>query len=108
MSTPSESAAGLLAESGLTANQLGRLTGVAGRTFQYWASGSTPSSGDAKRLAELHDLVAGLPAATPPQRRALLLDSANGQSLFHRFYAATPRAQQIQFPVPLLERLGIG
>lgn len=107
MSASAAEATWLLAEAGLTMNQLGRCLGVVGRTVHSWAHGTTPSPRDAERLSELHQLVRGLPAETPEGRRALMLASSNGASLLHRFTAGTPRAQRIQFSIPLIERFGL-
>ena len=96
----------LLAESGLTAAQLGRLTGVTPRAVHHWASGSTPSARQLGRLRSLHWLVFSLDAPTPAERRALMLDSSQGPSRFQVFREATGSAQQIQFSIPVTERLG--
>lgn len=98
----------LISDSGLTANQIGRLLGGLGRAVHHWAAGSTPSPRIAARLLELHRLVFSLEADTPEGRRALMLDSSRNPSLFLQFQNETGRPQQIQFPVPVLERLGVG
>lgn len=98
----------LLSGSGLTANQIGRLMGGLGRAVHHWASGSTPSPRMAGRLLDLHRLVFSLDADTPEGRRAIMLDSSRHPSLFLQFQNETGRPQQIQFPVPVLERLGVG
>ncbi|MCC3292588.1 hypothetical protein [Arthrobacter sp. zg-Y1110] len=101
-----EAARELLKSSGLSTAQIGRLTGTSARSVHSWASGTVLSPARAKRLMELHELVFSLDASSPAARLALMLDSSRGQSLFHRFHAATPRPQQIQFPIPVMERLG--
>ena len=96
----------LLDESGLTVSQVGRAVGVSARTVHHWTAGAEPSGSAAERLLALRQLVEGLDAQTPAGRRAALLDSSAGASLFSLFLAGTPRAQQVHFPVPVAERLG--
>ncbi|MCC3299271.1 hypothetical protein [Arthrobacter caoxuetaonis] len=106
MKAYASTAAWLLAESGLTANQIGRCLDVPGRALHSWSHGTTPPPRCIERLEELKELILSLPADNPEDRRALLLDSAKGPSLFRRFMDTTPRSQRIQFTVPLIERLG--
>lgn len=96
----------LLSESGLTAAQLGRLTGVTGRAVHHWASGSAPNARQLGRLRSLHWLVFSLDARTPEARRERLLDSSNGPSQYQVFREATGFNQRIQYSIPVTERLG--
>lgn len=97
----------LLTESGLTASQVGRAVGVSARTVHHWRTGAEPSPAASERLKALQRLVEGLDVTTPAGRRAELLDSSAGASLFAVFRADVPHAQQIHFPVPVIERLGL-
>lgn len=96
----------LLTESGLTAAQLGRLTGVTGRAIHHWASGSAPNARQLGRLRSLHWLVFSLNAQTPEGRRALMLDSSAGPSRFQVFREASGHNQRIQYSIPVIERTG--
>lgn len=108
---PSGSVAALVSDlkekSGLTAEQLGRLMGVSRRSIHNWAAGASISATREERVRQLGLLVFGLPADTPEERRALLLDSSTGASLFRQFADADTLHQQIQFPIPVDERLGL-
>lgn len=104
---PREAAIDLLASSGLNTRQLGAALGVVGRTFFNWATGSPVPERYQPRLQELHRLVFELDVSTPEERRRLLLSSPNGQSPYHRFMAAQPKAQRIHDVIPVRERLGL-
>lgn len=103
---PVKAARQLVRESGLTAAQIGRLTGVTGRAVANWAAGSTPSPRRTDRIRALHELVFSLDASDPTERRRLMLTSVQGPSLFWQFQDETVRPQRIQYPVPVMERLG--
>lgn len=96
--------ADLKAESGLTADQLGRLMGVTRRSIHNWAAGSPIAPKHESRIRALSEMVFGLEAPTPEARRALLLDSTSGPSLFSAFLESAPRAERIQHPIPVSER----
>lgn len=96
----------LLTESGLTAAQLGRLTGVTSRAIHHWAAGSMPNARQLGRLRSLHWLVFSLDAQTPEARRALMLESSTGPSRFQVFREATGSNQRIQYFIPVTERMG--
>lgn len=99
--------AALKAESGLTADQLGRLLGVSRRSIHNWATGSAIASSHEERVRELDSFISSLPAYTPEERRSLLLDSSNGPSLFKQFASKADHPQRIKFGVPVEERLGL-
>jgi DNA-binding transcriptional regulator YiaG len=99
--------AALKVESGLTADQLGRLLGVSRRSIHNWAAGSAIASTHEEKVRELDSFIASLPAYTPDERRALLLDSSNGPSLFKQFASRANHPQRIKFGVPVEERLGL-
>lgn len=91
-------------ESGLTAEQLGRMLGVTRRSVHNWAAGASIAPKHRARLQKLHELVFGLAATTPDERRDLLLDSATRPSLYRQLVNGTSRAARVQYPVPMIER----
>lgn len=97
----------LRSESGLTANQLGRLLGVSRRSVYNWAAGSPIAAAREERLRELHSMVLNLPAKSPDMRRNLLLDSSNGPSIFRQFVEGGKKNQRIKYSVPVEERFGL-
>lgn len=99
--------ANLKVESGLTADQLGRLMGVSRRSIHNWAAGTAIAPVHEERLRELEMLVFSLSAGSPEERRKILLDSSNGPSLFKQFAAKADAPQRIKFGVPVEERLGL-
>lgn len=99
--------ASLKVESGLTADQLGRLLGVSKRSIHNWAAGTTIAPAHEARLRELEMLVFSLSADSPEERRKILLDSSNGPSIFKQFAAKADAPQKIKFGVPVEERLGL-
>jgi hypothetical protein len=99
--------ANLKAESGLTADQLGRLLGVSRRSIHNWAAGTVIAPAHEERLRDLERLVFSLPAHSPEERRRLLLESSNGPSIFRQFAAKADAPQRIKFGVPVEERLGL-
>ncbi|WP_272027789.1 helix-turn-helix domain-containing protein [Kocuria rosea] len=94
----------LKAESGLTADQLGRLLGVTRRSIHNWAAGSPIAPKHEPRVRALSELVFGLDATTPEGRRELMLDSSSGPSRFKIFLSSTPRSERIQHHIPVGER----
>jgi hypothetical protein len=94
-------------DSGLTADQLGRLLGVSRRSVHNWAAGLPIAAVHEERLRSLFDLVHSLTALTPEERKNQLLDSSNGPSLFKQFADKAESPQRIKFGVPLEERLGL-
>lgn len=97
----------LKTDSGLTADQLGRLLGVSRRSIHNWAAGATITPGRAERVRALSDLVFNLPSKTPEERRAHLLDSSAGPSLFRQFIEDNSRSERIKYSVPVEERFGL-
>lgn len=97
----------LKVESGLTADQLGRLLGVSRRSIHNWAAGTAIAPAHEERLRELEMLVFSLSADSPEERRKILLDSSNGPSIFKQFAAKAEAPQKIKFDVPVEERLGL-
>jgi transcriptional regulator with XRE-family HTH domain len=99
--------AALKSESGLTADQLGRLLGVSRRSIHNWAAGSAIAAVHEEKLRELESFIFSIPANTPDERRSLLLESSNGPSLFKQFASKADSPQRIKFGVPVEERLGL-
>lgn len=97
----------LKVESGLTADQLGRLLGVSRRSIHNWAAGSAIASIHEERVRDLSQLVMSLNATTPAERRAKLLASNGGRSLFKEFAAGVSKPERVQFDIPVAERLGL-
>lgn len=92
--------------SGLTADQLGRLFGVSRRSIQNWIAGGAMASQHQERLSFLLTAVAEL-GDSPENRRASLLSSSNGMSLFHRLVGQTPSDAVIQASsLTVRDRLG--
>lgn len=91
-------------ESGLTADQIGKMLGVTRRSVHNWAAGAAIAAKHQVRLEQLHDLVFGLTVHTPDERRDILLDSVTGPSLYRQFAEGTARAVRVQYPVPAIER----
>lgn len=103
----SEIVANLKVESGLTADQLGRLLGVSRRSIHNWAAGTAIAPVHEERLRDLELLVFSLSADSPEERRKMLLDSSNGPSIFKQFASRSDAPQRIKFGVPVEERLGL-
>ena len=97
----------LRAESGLTDGQIARLMGVPVRAVHHWASGSEMPPRRAERLKVIADRIFDIHAESPEDRRAHLLSSSHGKSILQQMLDDAPHDQVIQFPVPLLERLGV-
>lgn len=97
----------LKTDSGLTADQLGRLLGVSRRSVHNWAAGATIAPAREERVRALSDLVFSLPAKTPEERRTRLLDSSAGPSLFRQFIEDDSRNERIKYSVPVEERFGL-
>jgi DNA-binding transcriptional regulator YiaG len=93
---PPQSIAELRDLSGLTAGQIGRLFGVSRRSINHWLAGKVMSPVHEERLSQILLVVRGLDGSTPDQRRARLLDSSTGVSLFHRFVAQVTPPERLQ------------
>jgi transcriptional regulator with XRE-family HTH domain len=82
--------------SGLTAAQLGRLFGVSRRSINNWMAGNPMAAHHEARLSALQAALLAIPAATPEERRAALLDSSDGLSLFQQLVNEVPEGAVIQ------------
>ncbi|WP_066840017.1 helix-turn-helix domain-containing protein [Corynebacterium stationis] len=70
--------------SGLTINQLGRLFGVSRRSVHNWLNGKPMAARHEERAGDILSQVRALPGQTPSEKRAELLASRDGGSIFHR------------------------
>ncbi|MBC9704840.1 MAG: hypothetical protein H9W81_07670 [Enterococcus sp.] len=92
--------------SGLSPEQLGRLLGVTRRAIHNWAGGSPIAGKHELRIRALREMVLGLDASTPEERRVLMMESRGGSSLFQDFLISRPRLQRTEYPIPVIERFG--
>lgn len=70
--------------SGLTASQIGRMFGVSRRSVNNWMAGGPMASQHVERLSTIEQVVRSLPGRTAEERRAELLASSSGPSLFQQ------------------------
>lgn len=82
--------------SGLTASQVARLFGVSRRSVNHWLAGKPMAPQHEERLSLLLTAIQGLPGDTPDDRRSVLLNSANGMSLFHQLVQQAPTPATLQ------------
>lgn len=100
------SVAQLRDKSGLTADQLSRLFGVSRRSIQNWIAGGAMVSQHQERLSFLLATITEL-GDSRESRKASLLSSSNGMSLFHRLVGQAPRDAAIQASsLTVRDRLG--
>lgn len=92
--------------SGLTNKELGHVFQVSRRSIHNWANGSPVSSLNARRVRDFYYLVGALGGNTPEQRRSLLLSGAHGESLIEKFMSDGESPQQLQYTLPVMDRLG--
>jgi hypothetical protein len=86
----------VLVSSGLSARQVGRLLGCSERTVHAAAHGITVlPEHQLLRAERLRDIIIPL-AGSPEERRATLLRSNQGRSLFHRLVDEMPKSAVIQ------------
>lgn len=93
---PSDTISELRAISGLTADQVGRLLDVSRRTVQNWIAGNAMAIQHEEKLSGLMSVIQSLPGSTSDERRAALLDSSNGQSLFQALLNKNAQSTKIQ------------
>jgi len=103
----SEVVSRLKSESGLNADQLGRLLGVSRRSIHGWAAGGSISPAREERLMDLHAQIFNLEATSAEQRRDIILGSTNGPSLFRIWSEQAKANQRIQYTVPIEERFSL-
>jgi len=94
--SPAQRVAELRELSGLTTDQVGRLFGVSRRSVHNWINGNSMAPQHEERSAKILALVQVLPGSTPDERRAALLDSRQGTSLFHQLVAANNDGERLQ------------
>ncbi len=92
----------LIALSGLSRRQVARAVGCTERAL----ADNEQVRRHQDRITLLTAVIEPL-AATAEGRRAVLLASSSGPSLFHQLVAEVPRGQVIQVAIPVRERLGI-
>ena len=69
---------------GLTASQIGRLFGVSRRSINNWISGNSMAPRHEERLSQIQQIMLSLLGRTPDERRAELLASSTGPSIFQQ------------------------
>lgn len=94
--TPAEGISELRALSGLTADQVGRLLGVSRRSVQNWVAGNAMAVQHEEQVSRLLSVIQALPGSTANERRGALLDSSDGESLFHKLLAQRAEASRVQ------------
>lgn len=89
---------------GISFQQIARALSLSS-TRNLYSSSLAPSY--QKRFDEFEALIENLPGKTAVERKANLLNSASGPSLFMKFCSETSTHVQIQSLIPLRERLGL-
>lgn len=82
--------------SGLTTDQVGRLFGVSRRSVHNWINGNAMAPQHEERAARILAMIQALPGSAPEERRAALLDSSKGTSLFHQLAATRQEGARLQ------------
>jgi DNA-binding transcriptional regulator YiaG len=103
--TPAQRIEQLRMMSGLTTNQIARLFGVTRRSVHNWIAGNAMADHHMQRLMQVESLIEVLPEHTPEQRRARLLDSSVGKSLFQKFVDQVGGDMRLQVPAFNLREL---
>lgn len=93
---PGENISELRTLSGLTADQVGRLLGVSRRSVQNWVAGNAMAVQHEEKVSRLLSIIRALPGSTADERRGSLLDSSDGESLFHKLLAQRTEAGRVQ------------
>lgn len=86
--------------SGLTTEQVAKVFGVTRRSVHNWIAGDAMAPHHRERLAHVLALVESVPGVAPDAKRATLLDSSRGPSLYHQLAADTVRYAAVQATVP--------
>ncbi|MDR0593415.1 MAG: hypothetical protein LBG60_09235 [Bifidobacteriaceae bacterium] len=81
--------------SGLSASQLALLFGVSRRSVNNWLAGGAMAPHHADRRARIQSFLMSLNGSTPALRRAALLSSANGRSLYRQLADEIPEGPVI-------------
>lgn len=92
--------------SGLTNDQIGRLFGVSRRSIHNWLNGNPMSLRHEVRATQILQVLQAVPGTLPAERRAALLDSSRGKSLFHQL-VARPHEPVHSADLSVTERLGL-
>lgn len=105
--TPADGINELRSVSGLTVDQISRLFGVSRRSVHNWITGNPMAASHHERMSYLLTLVRSMNGSTPDLRRAELLDSSGGVSLFHQLLAQRPELARVLYsPTSPSDRLG--
>lgn len=96
--SPARRVAELRALTGLTIDQMGRLFGVSRRSVHNWINGNTMAPQHEERLATILAVAQVLPGTTPVERRAAMLDSSQGVSLFHQLMGERGEGMRLHVP----------
>lgn len=98
----------MLVNSGLSARQIGRLLGCSERTVHAVTQDLiTLPEHQLPRAERLHEIIIPL-GDSPEERRAALLRSQQGRSLFHRLVDELPKSAVIQVnSLSAIEQLGV-
>ncbi len=92
----------------LTTEQVGRLFGVSRRSVHNWINGNVMAPQHEERAARILSIMLALPGSTPAERRAALLDSSHGTSLFHQLVVSREEDPRLQVAgVSARERIGL-
>jgi len=91
----------------LTPNQVARLLGLSIRTYHQIANGTPPTDPQAVQLQLVLSALNRLTQNTPAQRKAALLASSKGPSLFAQLKDSVVQHQQLQHPLSVREKLGM-
>lgn len=93
---------------GLTTDQVGRLFGVSRRSVHNWINGNAMAPQHEERAAKILSIIHILPGSTAAERRAALLDSSRGVSLFHQLLVSRDEGVRLQVAgVSARERIGL-
>lgn len=95
---PAHRVAELRALTGLTIDQMGRLFGVSRRSVHNWMNGNAMAPQHEERLAAILAVALVLPGTTPVERRAAMLDSSRGVSLFHQLLGERDEGMRLHVP----------
>ena len=106
--SPAQQVSVIRAMSGLTTDQVGRLFGVSRRSIHNWMNGHAMAARHAEQAQRIFATLAALPASTPGERRATLLASSSGESLFQQLLKQRNEAALLQVEgVPARARIGL-
>lgn len=106
--TAAEDVTALRTLSGLTTEQVAKLFGVTRRSVHNWIAGDPMAPHHRERLTHVLEVVRATAGETPAARRAVLLDSSKGDSLFHRLTTGTTKYAVTRVTVPTVQERLLG